>query len=238
MAINTMEEFLDLYLATRVDCGHLIFTGKYPDDFFAWISNKKYAELFSFFHSKEDLDFISYLKSHYEEASDIEIIHRDSGEDTIHFRPSFCYPIATTILGRFDNFLYNQMKDLIFDMERTKELNRKLQYYDADGVYQVANPNGFYHLTPGERLYVDGSVSCLGDDTYLVEDSLFSVLESFDNERLKKVNVCCFYKQNKDYVDRIVDRLVLNNHHNDFLDMKSAFAFDEVQKNKVYQYNP
>lgn len=64
MAINTMEEFVALYLATRADCGHLIFTVKYPDDFLAWLSNERYADLFSFFYSKKDLDFISYLKSH------------------------------------------------------------------------------------------------------------------------------------------------------------------------------
>lgn len=236
MAINTMEEFVDLYLATRADCGHLIFTVKYPDDFLAWLSNERYADLFSFFYSKKDLDFISYLKSHQAEASNIDIIHRDSGEDTTHFRTDFCYPIAATILEKFDDSLHNQMANLIFDMDRTKDLNRKLQCYSADGIYQTVNPNGIYHLNSGEKLFVDGSISYLGDDTYLAEDSLFSLSVNFCDQKLKKVKVSCLYKQNGDYVSQIVDRIISNNNPNNISKMDSTSFWVEVQKNKVYQH--
>lgn len=120
------------------------------------------------------------------------------------------------------------MANLIFDMDRTKDLNRKLQCYSADGIYQTVNPNGIYHLNSGEKLFVDGSISYLGDDTYLAEDSLFSLSVSFCGQKLKKVKVSCLYKQNGDYVSQIVDRIISNNNPNNISKMDSTSFWVEV----------
>ena len=67
MVLNSKEEFMDLYLAIRAKSGYLTFTQKYPDDFLPWISSGKYHHLFSFFHSKSDLDFLRDHFSIYQE---------------------------------------------------------------------------------------------------------------------------------------------------------------------------
>lgn len=38
-------------------------------------------------------------------------------------------------------------------MGRMRELNFKIQYYGADGIYQIGNPNGVYHMVPGKILF-------------------------------------------------------------------------------------
>ena len=96
--------------------------------------------------------------------------------------------------------------------------------------------NLIFDMDSGEKLFVDGSISYLGDDTYLAEDSLFSVSVNFCDQKLKKVTVSCLYKQNGDYVSQIVDRIISNNNPNNISKMDSTSFWVEVQKNKVYQY--
>ena len=209
MVLNSKGEFIDLYLAVRAKSGYLTFTQKYPDDFLPWISSGKYHHLFSFFHSKSDLDFLPYLKSKYESSHSIEIVHRESTlEDTIYVKPNFS---SFSILYCIDTSLCSEMEELIFDMEKTKFLNSRLQYYDATGIYQIANPNGIYQLQEGEKLFVDGFVEDLGNEKYFIEYSLFNVSLQFSNETLREMKVLSHYRENDSYVDQIIDRVLSYN---------------------------
>lgn len=232
--INSKEEFIDLYLAVRASDGYLTFIQKYPDDFFIWLKAGKYNDLFSFFHTLDDLDFNSAFEKYYNFGiGTIDLIHREAtGEDIIRLYPEFCYLETEKILKRFDKSLCFQMQQLIYDMEKTKGLNDKLSHDNVKGIYQMTNPNGFYTLNLGDRLFVDGVVSDFDNGDYLVENALFSVVERFSNGMLSEINVSSFYK-NDDYVDHVINQ-VLSFDRECFYDSDKSFL--EVKEGKVYQY--
>lgn len=155
------------------------------------------------------MNFLDYLKSKYESSHSIEIVHRESTlEDTIYVKPNFS---SFSILYCIDTSLCSEMEELIFDMEKTKFLNSRLQYYDATGIYQIANPNGIYQLQEGEKLFVDGFVEDLGNEKYFIEYSLFNVSLQFSNETLREMKVLSHYRENDSYVDQIIDRVLSYN---------------------------
>ena len=232
MRLSSKEDFIDLYLAVRSEAGYLVFTQNIPDDFFPWLSNRKYNDLFSFFHTKEDFDFMSSLDSYFDSGmGSIELIHREDS-DTIRFFPEFCYSKVPKILSRFDEMTFSQMEQLIYDMEKTKSLNSKLKHEKAKGVYQMANPNGFYKLNEEDIIFSDGVISEFDNRTYLVEDALFSVVETFLDGQLNEMKVFSFY-ENDDYVNRAIEQILLFNHNNS---SKTNTSLKEVQTGKVYQY--
>lgn len=234
MMIRSKEEFVDLYLAIRANSGYLTFTQKYPDDFFPWLKIGKYDDLFSFFHTLDDFNFYSSFEKYYKSGKgSIHLIHSDStGEDTVRLYPDFCYLEVEKILKQFDGSLCSKMSKLIYDMEKTKILNDKLQYDGVQGVYQMANPNGFYTLNSNDKLFVDGVVSDLGNGDYLVEDALFSISEKFSGDKLSEMRVLSFY-ENDDYVDYAINQILFLNYR---YSSEKAKSFREVEKNKIYQY--
>lgn len=234
MVLKSKEEFIDLYLAVRAKTGYLTFTQKYPDDFLPWFESGKYQHLFSFFHHKDDFDFLPYLKSKYESSHSIEIINREATlEDTIYIQPNFYY---FSNLCHLDTSLCSEMEELIFDMEKTKRLKSRLQSFDTSVLYQVANPNGFYQLQEGEKLFVDGTVENLGNDKYFIENALCAVSESFSFAKLKEIKVSSYYKENDNYVDQIIEKILFYNFCRNNYIKKASSYFKEVQKDKVYQY--
>lgn len=236
MVLNSKEEFMDLYLAVRAKSGYLTFTQKYPDDFLPWISSGKYQHLFSFFRSKSDLNFLPYLKSKYESSHSIEIVHRESSlEDTIYVKPNFS-SFSFSILCCNDSSLCSEMEDLIFDMEKTKFLNGRLQRYSATGIYQIVNPNGIYPLQEGEKLFVDGSIEDLGNQKYFIEHSLFTASLQFADEKLGEMKVSSCYRENDSYVDQIIDRILSYNYCSISHGDEASPYFQVVQKGKIYQY--
>ena len=236
MVLNSKGEFIDLYLAVRAKSGYLTFTQKYPDDFLPWISSGKYHHLFSFFHSKSDLDFLPYLKSKYESSHSIEIVHRESTlEETIYVKPNFS-SFSFSILCCNDSSLCSEMEELIFDMEKTKFLNSRLQRYSATGIYQITNPNGIYQLQEGEKLFVDGTIEDLGNEKYFIEYSLFNASLHCVDEKLRKMNVSSHYGENDGYVNQVIDRILSYNNGSISRGDEASSYFREVQKGKVYQY--
>ena len=163
----------------------------------------------------------------------INLIHKEStGEDTIRLYPEFCYSETERILKHFDSSLCSQMEKLIYDMEKTKTLNAKLKYDGAQGIYQMANPNGFYTLNSGNKLFIDGVVSDFGNGYYLVEDALFSISERFSDDKLSEMKVLSFY-ENDDYVNYAINQILFLNHGHS---REVENSFQEVRKGKVYQY--
>lgn len=232
MIVSSKEDFIDLYLAVRAEAGYLVFTQNIPDDFFPWLSNRKYNDLFSFFHTMEDFDFMPFLETYFDSGmGGIELIHREDS-DTIRIFSDFCYLKVPKILSRFDKIAFSQMEQLIYDMEKTKSLNSKLKQEKAKGVYQMVNPNGFYKLNEEDIIFSDGVISEFDNRTYLVEDALFSVVETFLDGQLSKVKVFSFY-ENDDYINRAISQILLLNHNNF---SKANTFFKEVQTEKVYQY--
>lgn len=127
---------------------------------------------------------------------------------------------------------FSQMEQLIYDMEKTKSLNSKLKHEKAKGVYQMANPNGFYKPNEEDIIFSDGVISEFDNRTYLVEDALFSVVETFLDGQLNEMKVFSFY-ENDDYVNRAIEQILLLNYNNS---SKTNTSLKEVQTGKVYQY--
>ncbi len=96
----------------------------------------------------------------------------------------------------------------------------------------MANPNGFYKLNEEDIIFSDGVISEFDNRTYLVEDALFSVVETFLDGQLNEMKVFSFY-ENDDYVNRAIEQILLLNYNNS---SKTNTSLKEVQTGKVYQY--
>lgn len=205
MKIKSKEDFILLYLLAMSHMGFVVFTCDFKEDLLKMMRDRKYDDLFSFFHSLEDLDFSRKLGDFVQNRW-IEVSSYEKGT-TIHLLPSFSYSDSTDLTNRFDFPTLSLMMQLLNEMNLNAALTGFISE-DVDASYRLANPNTVYTIDDTMSIVTDGEVEPLNkDNTYLVQNASFVVLQKKRENKL--VSFDLFYPfDDQQYIFHIVKKIL------------------------------
>lgn len=236
MKIKSSNDFINLFIITLAKEGYIISTYNFNKELLEFLTDRKYANLFSFFQELSDFNFNNILNLMEEEGL-IELTPREDDNITIKICNKFLYPIAERLLSEYDESLYLNMKDLIKDINLTQKFQGKLPK-GATGTYKRGNPNNLYTISSDSRIITDGDLEELTDNKFLVQNASFTITETIKEDKVIRMDIILPFENDR-YMDSVIDQ-VLNYdkepiYHFETNDYKRNFK--EKKQGTAYQYH-
>lgn len=207
MRVNRKEKFIKLLLAVMARTGLIVETFDFEKELLVMMEDRRYADLFYFFETMDDINFTELLNQYREE--DLIDTSFTLREVTIRISNEMFYKVSDQILHQFDDNLINLMEMLL----RELDLSRGLQQEVATPVmarYRLSNPNGMHTIKSISSIVTDGDVKkAFAGSTggIIVENATFLVIQDYIDKKLNDFQL--FYKfEDKRFVLRMVREII------------------------------
>lgn len=207
MKVNRKEKFIKLLLAVMARTGLIVETFDFEKELLVMMEDRRYADLFYFFETMDDINFTELLNQYREEGLiDTTFTLR---EVTIRISNKMFYNVSDQILYQFDDNLIKLMEMLLRELDLSRSLQQEVSV-PVMARYCLSNPNGMHTIKPVSSIVTDGDVrKAFAGSTggIIVENATFLVIQDYIDKKLNDFQL--FYKfEDKRFVLRLVREII------------------------------
>lgn len=239
MEIRSKEQFIRLLVGTMAIAGTLVDTFDFNEDIWDIMQDRRFNPLFYFFKNRKDFDFTKELNKYVYE----DLLYYSFLEDGILvIKLGNKMFDGTFMLKDFDNELIRLM--ILFLRENS--LNQRLTGILPQGVkgkYSLINPNGVFNIGENERIISNGEMEEIRQDSILVENASFTVLQELRDKKVVTFNLLYPF-EDSNYIFRIMRNvsnmdIPIGYHEETFRSdlVKEREKFQEIKRARVFKYN-